>query len=1249
MSLTAHPRRRLRRLRRTLGYGLALLVILAGLCVATLSQLLPLLSRDPQALADWLSERAGRPITLDAVTARWTRAGPLFDLEGLGVGSGPERLRIARAALQLDVYAGLLPGRPFSSLRLDGLSLVLARDAAGRWHFEGLGEGGGGLAQLEGLGELVVEGARLGVVDEASDRRRQLPRFDARLRSEGGLFRFAARAYPDDRSPPLRVSGELAADGSRGRLHLAADELQLAPWTAGVDVAGVTLLAGALDGEAWIDIAAGAVSGIEFAFAPRQWQLGEVDGAATRPFDLPALRGRFARAGDGWTLGFDGDDAAAPWLRLDWREEARRLAAGGVALETLHDLWPPGRMPEALAAWLAEALPRGQLVDLRAHWRGDELVDLEAWLQGVAIEPVGKAPGFHGLGLRGRWRDGALALTLDSAGLVIAWPLQLRADLPAALAGEVRVWRDEDIWEVASESLAVRGVDFAFDVAGTLRFDGGRPSTDLRVEVFESPIIAAKHFWMRGSMSPQSVAWLDDALVDGRLAGGHLLLRGDLDDWPFAGREGRFLAEAVVEDVTLRYRPDWPLATRLGGRAVFLDRSMEVEVSAEVLGNRVERAFGSIAEMGQPRLRIDVSGGGSGPGLLDLLRRSPLHSTLGQHLDALEIGGLAEVALDLDIPLKRELGEFAMIGSARLSESDLRDSRWGIALDAAEGGLRFSERGFAADGLAVMYSGQPARLDLRIGSMAADPAHALEAQLVGRLDANTLLDSQSGLAWLKPLMRGTSEWRIDVDVPTGGGPARLAVASDLVGTELLLPSPLRKAAAVRMPLALEIDLAGEAATEGSALELRLGELLRLHGRLGEDARFDGVAEFGASPGAERPARGLRVVGQVPVLDASAWAGLAASSREGDAGIVDIDLLAGELDLLDRSFGETRLVLERPEPGAMRLRFEGAALQGEVDLPPAAQRAERGVTARFERLRWPRPRKPDPGGLIDPASVPPIHLWVKSLTLGDAELGETRLETFPQATGMRVDLFESRSEAVQLFGRGEWTKVEGRERSSFELEFTAPDIGKMLRALGFDELVEGGQTLARLRATWPGAPAAFAMERVDGGLELSVGQGSVPQVSPGAGRLLGLFSLSEIPRRLALDFSDFFRAGLAFNRIAGSFVFDAGNAYTDDLVIESPAAEIRIRGRTGLEAQDYAQTMEVLPRTSSVLPVVGALAGGPAGAAIGAVAQAVLQQPLRQVNRTLYRVEGPWSKPVLEVLERGPSRPEGEGGRGTPGD
>jgi uncharacterized protein YhdP len=50
-----------------------------------------------------------------------------------------------------------------------------------------------------------------------------------------------------------------------------------------------------------------------------------------------------------------------------------------------------------------------------------------------------------------------------------------------------------------------------------------------------------------------------------------------------------------------------------------------------------------------------------------------------------------------------------------------------------------------------------------------------------------------------------------------------------------------------------------------------------------------------------------------------------------------------------------------------------------------------------------------------------------------------------------------------------------------------------------------------------------------------------------------------------------------------------------------------------------------------------LAGGPAGVAVGVVAQAIVQKPLKQTTRVLYHVSGPWAKPQVDVVERGPKR------------
>ena len=133
------------------------------------------------------------------------------------------------------------------------------------------------------------------------------------------------------------------------------------------------------------------------------------------------------------------------------------------------------------------------------------------------------------------------------------------------------------------------------------------------------------------------------------------------------------------------------------------------------------------------------------------------------------------------------------------------------------------------------------------------------------------------------------------------------------------------------------------------------------------------------------------------------------------------------------------------------------------------------------------------------------------------------------------------------------------------------------------------------------------------------------------------SLAQLPRRLTLDFRDFFSKGFAFNKLDGDVRLDSGTARTDALVIDGPAAEIHISGAADLRAQTFNQTIEVLPKAGNLLTAVGAIAGGPIGAAIGAAANAVLKKPLGQLGAKTYRVTGPWKEPKVEVIGREQSR------------
>jgi len=316
---------------------------------------------------------------------------------------------------------------------------------------------------------------------------------------------------------------------------------------------------------------------------------------------------------------------------------------------------------------------------------------------------------------------------------------------------------------------------------------------------------------------------------------------------------------------------------------------------------------------------------------------------------------------------------------------------------------------------------------------------------------------------------------------------------------------------------------------------------------------------------------------------------------------------------------------------------------------------RGIRGQFDRLYWPGSNAPGSnapgaaanpnGGLvadtdtdIDPGKVPPLHLEVADLRFGDAKLGKLTLQTRPIAQGLRIDQLDTVAKSQSVSATGDWTRQSPTgTRTRLAIDFQADSLGKMLDAFGFKGVVAAGKTDAKLQGGWPGSPTAFRLAVLDGTLDLNVGAGRLLEIKPGgAGRVLGLVSLADLPRRLGLDFHDFFDKGFSFDTLRGRFVFSGGQAHTDDLAIKGPAADIHVSGSADLVGQRYDQTIDVLPKAGGIVTAVGAIAGGPIGAAVGAVAGEVLRHPLQQMARKRYHVTGPWNNPDVQTLPAGTS-------------
>ena len=234
-------------------------------------------------------------------------------------------------------------------------------------------------------------------------------------------------------------------------------------------------------------------------------------------------------------------------------------------------------------------------------------------------------------------------------------------------------------------------------------------------------------------------------------------------------------------------------------------------------------------------------------------------------------------------------------------------------------------------------------------------------------------------------------------------------------------------------------------------------------------------------------------------------------------------------------------------------------------------------------------------------------------------------------GLTFESLRTVAPSFDIVAKGSWYMEGGAPRTRVEGTFASSNFREAARSLGYRDVVDAER--ARLTASlwWPGGPSGDAIKSMSGTLRLALEDGRLRDVEPGAGRMLGLLSVAQLPRRLSLDFRDVTDAGLAFDSVEGDFELRAGNAFTQNLLLKGPAVDIGIVGRTGLAAEDYDQTVIVSGNTSGPLAVAGALAAGPVVGAGVLVLSQLFKDQLQGLARVYYHVSGPWSAPVVERI------------------
>jgi len=996
----------------------------------------------------------------------------------------------------------------------------------------------------------------------------------------------------------------------QGSFYTRGSLLKIANWGSNPRFNNATLEKGLLDMQLWGHWQGGRVTALSSDLNARDVSL-KIAGRRDM-VQLKHISGLFdwRQQDNGWRLGvsnFNFSGKSGQWptsnmlvnytkrqdspATLDAYGSYLQIADSVGILEDLKLLSPE------LQKTLDQLTPNGELTNLYVHYQAADKnkpdYRLSSHFKDLTISAHKNFPGFQGL-------DGAIqldqehgALALNDTSLTLNLPKLFRKPLAiTGLSGRLHWWHAYDAWHVASADFALESGDVKTRLALNLGIPDNKssPFLDLQAQFADGDVKQVWRYLPVSIMDQHLVDWLDNSLVGGRVNKGHVLFQGRLHDFPFTDRPGTFQVDFDAEDTQLKFHNQWPTISANDLNAVFTGRGMSIGVNrGSIFESRLQDVRVAIDRFNLPVLSVAGHFDGKTNDAFRFLVSSPIAPAASSFYQQSKISGSMHGKVSLLMPLSEKAETVQPLdykGDLALSDSSLSAWNRRLVVDQINGLVKFSRAGIFSRKLHGRFGGKP--IQFNVASRGAGERRHLEIAMSGGLVASKIRDSLA-LGGIEERISGNTNWQgllsFAGDDPASEGQLKLQIDSDLQGIGLDFPEPLRKAPEAVQKFHLEMGFSKE---DQIPIEFSLGNTFNaaLQLQAPDDAPVrlaKGALQFSTQPAVLPQTDSLVIGGGISRFPIDEWHAVQ-------------NQLAGDKDVT------------RP---------------GRFGLPIVLDMGYLNVVT----------SKDAPDSLAeDPRNASLLNGEIRKLVYDGMQLGRFEINTSRQEDGLHIDKIKLAAPRFRLSGEGSWFVRQGQQHTNLLLTMASENVGAMITSLGYKGVIKNAKGRAVLQINWPDSPNHFDMAKLNGTLGVVINDGTISDVEPGAGRFVGLLSLTELPRHLALDFSDF-RSGMKFKQILAQFDIVDGDAFTQNLHILSPIALIDIRGRTGLAAHDYDLEVSVAPNVSKTLPVISWLAWGGQVGALTFLMDQLFGSEFNKSISSSYRITGSWEKPDVKVIPK----------------
>jgi uncharacterized protein YhdP len=378
---------------------------------------------------------------------------------------------------------------------------------------------------------------------------------------------------------------------------------------------------------------------------------------------------------------------------------------------------------------------------------------------------------------------------------------------------------------------------------------------------------------------------------------------------------------------------------------------------------------------------------------------------------------------------------------------------------------------------------------------------------------------------------------------------------------------------------------------------------------------------------------MNIYGSATEVEVGGWIKVIADSENtGSTLLSTVDLDFKRAYAFGRILERVKFELQQRNKRLQGL-VESTLVRGSFDSP-LKPTPEDPLVAELEYLRLDKLEQETDYGEMLPSNLFDFRIRSQSLVYNDMLFNDLRVDGRPVGNTLYIDKFGLRRDKIVITGQAHWDYdvTSHSHLSSLTMVARGEEFGQAIAGIGFGDTMQDGTLDFSGGFTWQAPLLGFDLGILHGDAQMEIDDGVLNNVEPGGGRFVGLLSLSALPRRLSLDFSDVLVEGMEFDKITGEYRLEDGILFTENTRMDGPAAKVKISGKTGIISRDYDQVIGVTPKFRQTLPLIGAVA---ASTTVGwglLLLQNLFKKSIDDAVEIEYKVTGSWDDPQIELLK-----------------